>query len=180
VSDPQDLPGRGTWEPIGWISVDGGTVAFGDAAAFPEAAPGPKTGVGRHGPVEDLTASGLPLVVCATGVDVDLPVEVVRDPHGGVVGARMCFTDDVDALEDAVEGSWTHTAALPITSGRCMASDPTCLPGPSYRFDFDVAPGVWSVDVFITGYGEEAEDCLGLRIAKSADARERDASPDPR
>jgi hypothetical protein len=178
VIDSQDLPARGTWDLIGWISIDGGTVAFGDADAFPETAPGPKTDDRRHGPVEDMTASGVPLVVCATGVDVDIPVEVVRDRRGRVVGARMCFTDDVDALEDAVQGSWTHAAALPITSGRCMASDPTCLPGPSYRIDFDVAPGVWSVDVFITGRGEEGEDCLGLRIAKTAD--ERDTSPSPR
>jgi hypothetical protein len=103
-------------------------------------------------------------VTCGTREDLDVPVEAIRDTYGQAVAARMCFTNDVDALVEGGAGAWKNAAVLTIASGRCMAADPTCLPGTSSRLDFEVAPGRWAVETFVTNDSEEAPDCLGLRI----------------
>jgi hypothetical protein len=82
--------------------VDAATCFFGDANALPPDHQLPISLL-PSGPHEAriLEDGGLALVVCGTGGDQEMPVEVGWDGEGRAA-ARMCFTTDVDTLE----GSW--------------------------------------------------------------------------
>lgn len=149
------------WEEIGLVGVDAASCAFGDAVAFGRS-DRLDAKLGRGGPhLNDGVVQGMPLVLCITGGDIDMPVEVRRTPTGDVVAARMAFVDDLDDLD----GSWSPLGTIEITSGVCVACDPFCEQGSGlYRFEFAVPPGLWSAERF-----EYENDVLALKITKQPD-----------
>jgi len=147
------------WETIGGIGVDSAACAFGDADALGEQF--------RLTPGDDPSDFEPYLVVCGTGADIDVPVEVVRAEDGQVVAARMNFTDDVDELD----GTWAVAGRLDLRSGRCLAGDPYYTPHEHYRLVFDAAPGVYLAEFFDFTDEDGEADRLGLRVRLSEEPR---------
>lgn len=149
-----------SWETVGGIEIDSASCAFADAAALAEGftlrdLPG--------GPDEDGPVNGLPMVVCGTGMDLAVPLEMRWDAGGEVIAARLCFVTDVDELDETGDGLWEPLSVLDIVSGRCVACDPYCFSSADcYRFEFAVHAGPWSVERFRSGGA-----VLGLRVSRS-------------
>jgi len=146
---------QGTWEEIGSIDQEAGTVAFGDRAIL-----GSDFVLRTQG--RTVISTGAPkrladsLILECTGGDFPVPVEVLTDVDGSVVAARIPFATDVDEMV----GEWRKTGELVVTTGQCVACDPWCHPHPVYRFEFDVRPGRYIAERFVEGHGE----VWGLRI----------------
>ncbi len=162
---PQEQAG---WEVIGGIEVDSGTCAFAAAGGLPQhlemreiaIPPSPWR-------TENLVPVGIPLVACATGADLPLPVDARRDDSGKVIAARMVFVDDFDDLK----GAWRPVERLEIPDGRCAALDPWIGRRESvYWFEFDVKPGTYEVAVFDYRDEDGAKDRLGIQITVSPPA----------
>ena len=83
------------------------------------------------------------LVLCGTGADSALPLEVSRL---GPSAARICFTDDVDELA----GRWAPVGELTLPSAACTAGAPFCR-GETYRVVFDLLPGRFPAEIFRPG-----------------------------
>lgn len=148
-----------TWEIVGGIEIDSACCAFADPGAL---------GAGftlrdqTDGPAQDGPVDGLPLVVCGTGMDLAVPLEMRWDARDEVVAARLCFVTDVDELDEAGDGSWEHLSPLDLASGRCVACDPYCFSSADcYRFVFLARPGRWSVERFRSDGA-----VLGLRVIR--------------
>ena len=101
-----------------------------------------------------LEEAGRNLVLCGTGAERALPLEVSRlGPSAG----RICFTDDVDELA----GRWALVGELTGPSPACTAVDPFCRGG-TYRVVFDLLPGRCRAEMFRP---EQPDwECLGLRV----------------
>lgn len=154
-----------SWEEIGWIGVDSGTVAFGAASVLGEDfRVEPESGVWEGSP----RGYEAVLVLQGTREDGDFPVEVLRGDDRTIEVARMCFVTDVDELE----GTWRETGRLEFPDGQCVACDPFCS-GPVYRFVFEVKSGSYVVEAFDFSYPEGGNDVLGLRIRLEQPAPER-------
>ena len=154
-----------SWEEIGWIDVDSGTVAFGAASVLGEDfRVAPDSGI-RDGSPRGYEAV---LVLQGTREDNEFPVEVLRGDDRTIEVARMCFVTDVDELE----GTWREIGRLELPDGQCVACDPFCS-GPVYRFVFELKPGSYVAEAFDFGYPEGGDDVLGLRIRLEQPAPER-------
>lgn len=146
---------QGTWEEIGCIDQEAGTVAFGDRAVL-----GSDFVLGTQ--ARTVISTGAPkrladsLILESTGGDYPVPVEVLTDVDGSVVAARIPFATDLDEMF----GTWRKTGELEVTTGQCVACDPWCHPHPVYRFEFEVRPGRYIAERFVEGNG----DVWGLRI----------------
>jgi hypothetical protein len=154
-----------SWEEIGWIGVDSGTVAFGAASVL-----GEDFRVEPESSIRDGSPRGYEAVLVLQGTreDGDFPVEVLRGDDRTIEVARMCFVTDVDELE----GTWRETGRLEFADGQCVACDSFCS-GPVYRFVFEVKSGSFVVEAFDFGYPEGGNDVLGLRIRLEQPASER-------
>lgn len=112
-----------------------------------------------EGRVIDATKDGIPIVAAFTEADDNVPVEIRRDDEGSVVSLRLCWTTDVDDLDQSGEGAWHKVAVLPLPKGSCVVWDP-------FHGDIEngavvhLMPGDFSVEAFNT-----VGDCLGLRIS---------------
>ena len=154
-----------SWEEIGWIDVDSGTVAFGAASVLGEDfRVAPDSGI-RDGSPRGYEAV---LVLQGTREDNEFPVEVLRGDDRTIEVARMCFVTDVDELE----GTWREIGRLELPDGQCVACDPFCS-GHVYRFVFELKPGSYVAEAFDFGYPEGGNDVLGLRIRLEQPAPER-------
>ena len=159
------LTGSESWEEIGWIGVDSGTVAFGAASVLGEDfRVEPEAGIGDGSP------SGYEgvLVLQGTREDNEFPVDVLGGDDRMIEAARMCFVTDVDELE----GTWREIGRLELPDGQCVACDPFCS-GPVYRFVFEVKPGSYVTEAFDFSDPEGGNDVLGLRIRLEQPAPER-------
>ena len=145
-----------SWEEIGWIDVDSGTVAFGAASVL-----GEDFRVEPESSIQDGSPRGYEavLVLQVTREEGTFPVEVLRGDDRTIEVARMCFVTDVDELE----GTWREIGRLEFPDGQCVACDPFCS-GPAYRFVFELKPGSYVAEAFDFGYPEGGNDVLGLRI----------------
>jgi len=154
-----------SWEEIGWIGVDSGTVAFGAASVL-----GEDFRVEPESSIQDGSPRGYEAVLVLQGTreDGDFPVEVLRGDDRTIEVARMCFVTDVDDLE----GTWREIGRLELPDGQCVACDPFCS-GPVYRFVFEVKPGSYVAEAFDFSYPEGGNDVLGLRIRLEQPAPER-------
>jgi hypothetical protein len=153
------------WKTIGDFGVDAGTVGFGDASAmdlsadellaFDRKIPGNALAM-------DFTPFGVPLIAVTTMEDAEYPVEVIRSRRV-TKAARVCFTNDVDELEQAGEGLWKPAGEVVITSGSCVVGDPFCR-GAVYQVFFPLKPGTYAVEVFVWKPGTRNADRLGIRL----------------
>jgi hypothetical protein len=108
----------------------------------------------------DFSDRGVNLVSVSTGADGTYPLEVSRGTTGELLGARVCFTNDVDALERRREGRWREVADLRISSStlirrrrlRARGDAPVTIQAPK---------GVFPVEIFALA-GDA--DVLGVRV----------------
>ena len=149
------------WGVARWVGVDAGTCFFGDTSALlpDEQLPTSYLPSGSHD-ARVLVDDGIASVVCATGGDIEMPVDLGRDVNGRAA-ARMCFSNDIDRLD----GSWTPVGELTL-SGNVAARDPCCR-GELYRSSFELPPGRYRAEIFRPAI--EARECLGLRVVQISD-----------
>jgi hypothetical protein len=154
-----------SWEEIGRIDVDSGTVAFAVASVL-----GEDSRVEPESSIQDGSPRGYEAVLVLQGTreDGDFPVEVLRGDDRTIEVARMCFVTDVDELE----GTWREIGRLEFPDGQCVACDPFCS-GPVYRFVFEVKSGSYVVEAFDFSYPEGGNDVLAFRIRLEQPAPER-------
>jgi hypothetical protein len=145
-----------TWEELVWIGHEA-YLGFADGDIEPSLYTSALQASRADGGLVDGAFADLPLVVCYTEADADVPVEVQRDAAGIIIAARMCWTDDVDELDGNGGGEWRDAGLLRIESGSCRAWDPVhAFSG----YTFELRPGSYTAQTFVT----EENDSLGLRI----------------
>jgi hypothetical protein len=154
------------WRHVGEFPVDGATVAFRDAVAGAATgeqllAVGACTVGGRI--VEDFGPWGIPLIAASTGEDGWFAVELA-EMEDGMPAARVCFTNDVDELEARGEGMWQVAGSLAISSGKCLADDPS-YGTRDHAVTFPFPNGTHRVETFVLNDGS---DTLGIRILGSS------------
>ncbi len=148
----------GEWEQLIWIGHDS-YLAFADTAVPAAKQCEALQATNIEGRVIDATKNGVPVVAAFTEADDNVPVEIRRDDAGSVVSLRLCWTTDVDDLDQSGEGAWHTVADLPLPNGSCVVWDP-------FHGEIEkgavvqLIPGDFAVEIFNTG-----GDCLGLRIS---------------
>lgn len=151
------------WEQLTWIGHDS-FLAIADVAVPAAKQVEALRATNIEYRLIDATKNGISVVAAFTEAVEDVPVEVRRDDHGTVVSLRLCWTNDVDDLDNAGDGYWHEVAELRFTKGSCVVWDP-------YHGDIEdgvvvrLVPGDFAVETF-----DSAGDCLGLRISAKESA----------
>ena len=137
------------WETLDWIGHDS-YLAIGDASI-----PAPKQfealqATDIEARVIDATKSGVAVVAAFTEADDNVPVEVQRNGQGKVISLRLCWTADVDELDDNGGGNWSRLTTLPLPRGACSVWDP--FHGKIENgYVLDLEPSTYVVEVFSGG-----------------------------
>lgn len=145
------------WATLGWVGHDS-YLAIADASVPAAEQFEALQAADMQNRVIDATANDVAVVAAFTEADENVPVEVQRDGQGKVVSVRLCWTTDVDELDDNGEGSWKRLTTLALPTGACTVWDP---------FHGDIENG-YVVDVEASNYAVEVfyteGDCLGMRL----------------
>ena len=151
------------WETLDWIGHDS-YLAIGDASI-----PAPKQfealqATDIEARVIDATKNGVAVVAAFTEADDNVPVEVQRNDQGKVISLRLCWTADLDELDDNGGGNWSKLTTLPLPRGACSVWDPF-HGNIENGYVLDLEPSTYVVEVF---YAEG--DCLGMRLVATREA----------
>jgi hypothetical protein len=112
----------GTWEELIWIGHDS-YLAIADAALPAAKQFEALQATSIEGRVIDATMNGVAVVAAFTEADDNVPVEVQRKGKR-IVALRLCWTTDVDELDESGEGQWREVAMLPLPKGSCVVWTP--------------------------------------------------------
>ena len=106
------------WESLTKMAYDS-YLGFGDAATPRKTYRDLFHECPTNGRIYDYTGIGYQAIACFTEADDPVPVEMHRNRAGAIERARLCWTNDVDELDQAGEG----TFGRPWGPWPCTADD---------------------------------------------------------